>query len=199
MDIGSWITAISTFILALITSFYVVYTKKILDAQTDPYVIVSTFHDPNRPTIIQIAIRNIGSGLATDISFTFSKPLPVRAWGLSVDKAKEAEYVNAGPLIDGIPGLAPGEARYIDWGQYGGLMKAIGEDPVYITTTFKKNKKTMTTVSAIDVKSYKDTNASTGLGAQIAGDISDIAKKLGYLTTSFKNYMLCYLKLKMKI
>jgi len=160
MDLSSWVTAIATALLALITFFYVRLTKRLLDAQTDPYIVVSTIHDTNRPTIIQLVIKNIGTGFARDITFQCSQPLPRFAWGLTISDAKDAEIMTAGPLIDGISGLAPGEERRIDWGQYGGLMKALGNDPVFITANFKKNEKGMPpAVSAVDVKSSKVLNA----------------------------------------
>jgi hypothetical protein len=188
MDISSWVTAIATTLLALITWFYVGLTKKILDAQTDPCIIVSTVHDANRPTIIQLVIKNIGSGLARDITFQCSQPLPQFAWGLTITDAKDAEVMSAGPLIDGISGLAPGEERRIDWGQYGGLMKALSSEPVLITTSFKKNTKVMPpVVSAVDVKSYKDTTAARSLSAKVASDIENISKNIEHLTSGFRS------------
>ncbi len=181
---SAWITAGATLILAVITGFYVRLTKQLLDAQTDPCVVVSTTHDSNHPTIIQLVIKNIGSGLARDINFHCSRPMPMRAWGIVV---KDATIMEAGPLIEGILGLAPGEERRIDWGQYGGLMKAIGTEPVFITASFKKNDKEMpSVVSAVDVKSYKDTTASESLDAQIASDIGKISKNIEHLTTGFR-------------
>jgi hypothetical protein len=95
--------------------------------------------------------------------------------------------MTAGPLIDGISGLAPGEERRIDWGQYGGLMKALGNDPVFITANFKKNEKGMPpAVSAVDVKSYKDTTASRSLYAEVASDIKNISKNIEHLTSGFR-------------
>jgi len=167
MDISSWVTAIATTLLALITWFYVGLTKKILDAQTDPCIIVSTVHDANRPTIIQLVIKNIGSGLARDITFQCSQPLPQFAWGLTITDAKDAEVMSAGPLIDGISGLAPGEER---------------------TTSFKKNTKVMPpVVSAVDVKSYKDTTAARSLSAKVASDIENISKNIEHLTSGFRS------------
>jgi len=187
MDLSGWITAGATLILAVITGFYVRLTKQLLDAQTDPYVVVSTIHDSNRPTIIQLVIKNIGSGLARDIKFHCSRPIPTRAWGITIDDAKDAATMEAGPLIEGIPGLAPGEERRIDWGQYGGLMKALGDEPVFITSFFTKNGKDMpSVVSAVDVKSYKDTTAAQSLNAEIASDIRKMSKNIEHLTMGFK-------------
>lgn len=187
MDLSNWVTAIATAILAIITWFYVRLTKQLLDAQTDPCVIVATEHDLNSPTIIQLVIKNIGTGLASDITFQCSQPLPQFAWGLAVEDAKDAEVMTAGPLIDGISGLAPGEERRLDWGQYGGLMKALDGKPVSITSIFKKNNKRMSPiVSTLDVKSYKGTIASRSVFAKVASDIEKISNNIDHLTTGFK-------------
>jgi len=132
-------------------------------------------------------IKNIGSGPARDITFQCSQPLPQSAWGLTIEDAKDAELMSAGPLIDGISGLAPGEERRIDWGQYGGLIKALGSESVLITSNYKKNSKVMPqVVSAVDVKSYKDTTAARSLSAKVASDIEKISKNIEHLTSGFR-------------
>jgi hypothetical protein len=61
--------------------------------------------------------------MAYDVRFQFSDPLPNRAWGMDVEGAETAQPMRSGPLIDGIPTLAPGETRVIDWGQRGGAFR----------------------------------------------------------------------------
>ena len=56
------------------------------------------------------------NAIAHDISFEFSKSLPMRAWGIPLSEAKDAPKMDSGPLIEGIPALGPGEERKIDWG-----------------------------------------------------------------------------------
>lgn len=187
IDIGSWITAIATLILAILTGMYVLLTKKILQAQSDPCVIITVVHDQDRPTILQLVVKNIGNGLAHDISFKFSKPLPNHAWGITAGNAKDAEEMKDGPLILGIPALGPGEERKIDWGQYGGLIKNIGEKPITATSFFKKNDKQMKPVKCyLDVKSFEGTNASESPVAQIAKHIENISKEVNHISTGFR-------------
>lgn len=187
IDIGSWTTAIATLILAILTGFYVLLTKRILEAQSNPCVIVSVVHDQDRPSILQLVVKNIGSGLAHDITFEFSKPLPNHAWGITIENAKEAEVMKNGPLILGIPALGPGEERKIDWGQYGGLINNIGENPITATSFFKNNGKKMKPVkSYLDVKSFEGTNASESPIAKIANHIESISKEVNHISTGFR-------------
>jgi hypothetical protein len=105
-------------------------------------------------------VKNVGSGLAHDIHFNFSRPIPAKAWGMDVESAQLVESMTSGPLIDGIPTLGPGEERRIDWGQYWGLIKNLGEELITAEISFKKKEKTMPVVKCIlDVKSFQGTVA----------------------------------------
>lgn len=88
---GTWVPAIATVVLAVLTFIYVRLTKGILESQSNPCVIVSVIHDDERATILQLVIKNVGAGLAQDITFEFSKPIPARAWGIAEKDAKTVE------------------------------------------------------------------------------------------------------------
>ena len=47
-------------------------------------------------------------------------------------------YHDQRAIIDGIPALGPGECRKIDWGQYNGLMAALGNEPIVATCKFRE-------------------------------------------------------------
>ena len=186
IDWSAWVTAIATLILAILTFVYVRLTRKILESQSDPCIIVSVVHDNDRPSILQLVVKNIGSGLAHNISFEFSRPLPKDAWGLSKEEAKAAAPMDNGPLILGIPALGPGEMRAKDWGQYGGLIKCVGEEPITVTATFFKNgKKKPPVQSYLDIKSFEGTNASESPTAKIAKNLEKMAKDFNHLATGF--------------
>jgi len=186
IDWSAWVTTVATAVLALLTFIYVRLTKRILENQSNPCVIVSVIHDDERPTILQLVIRNVGAGLAKDISFEFSRPIPARAWGVSENEAKTAEAMTVGPLMEGIPALGPGEQRRIDWGQYGGLTKNLGREPIIIKCKFKNNRKAMLVVECkLDVKSFEGTVAAERPIAKIAGELEKISKDLHHLATGF--------------
>ncbi len=183
---GVWVPAAATVILAILTYIYVRLTRGILEGQSNPCVIVSVVHDEERRTILQLVIRNVGSGLAQDISFELSRPIPARAWGIAENEAKVAEPMSRGPLIDGVPALGPGDERKIDWGQYGGLMKNLGTEPIVVKCKFKKNGKPMPPIECkLDVKSFEGTVAAEKPSAKVAKELESIAKDFHYLATGF--------------
>jgi len=186
IDWGTWIPAIATVALAVLTFIYVRLTKGILQNQSNPCVIVSVIHDEERPTILQLVIKNVGTSLAQDITFDFSKPIPARAWGIVEKDAKIVEPMISGPLIEGIPALGPGEQRQIDWGQYGGLTKNLGMEPVIVRCKFKKNGKAMPPMECkLDVKSFEGTVAAERPSAKVAKELEKISKDLHNLVTGF--------------
>jgi len=186
INLSAWITAGATLLLAVLTFVYVRLTGKILSTQSDPCVIISVIHDEERPTILQLVVRNIGSGLAHDIKFEFSRPLPARAFGLTKDRAKEVVVMKDGPLINGIPALGPGECRKIDWGQYGGLSAALGDEPVIATCRFKKNGKEMEpTRCPLEVKSFEGTVAAEKPATKMAKELEKISRSIQHLSSGF--------------
>jgi len=94
--------------------------------------------DVNRQTIILLIIENIGKSIALNVSFSSDRELPEHAFGFK--NAKKPAPMSDGPLITGIPALGTGAKRIITWGQYGGLEKGIGSDPINITIKFKSKK-----------------------------------------------------------
>jgi hypothetical protein len=183
---GVWVPAVATVILAVLTVIYVRLTKRILESHTNPCVIVSVVHDDERPSILQLVIKNVGSGLAQNIRFELSRPIPARAWGIAENEAKVAEPMNRGPLIEGLAALGPGEQRRIDWGQYGGLMKNVGTEPVVVKCKFMKSGKAMPPMECkLDVRSFEGTVAAEKPNTKIAKELEKIAKDLNYLATGF--------------
>ena len=186
MDWSAWVTASATFLLCVLTGIYVWLTRKILSAQSDPCIILTVVHDEERPTMLQLVARNIGSGLAHDIRFEYSRPLPENAWGLTSHEAKEVSEMKSGPLIDGIPALGPGECRKVDWGQYGGLVAALNDQPINATCKFKKNKKDMIPTKCIlEVASFAGTEAVERSATKVAKELGEISKNIRLLATGF--------------
>ena len=166
-------------VLAVLTGVYVHQTGRLVRAQTYPNVIVFTDHDESRPTIIQIVVRNVGHAIARDVSFSFSRQVPGRAFGLDAASAEPAQPIDKGPLVDGIPALGPNSERRIDWGQYGGLKSALGEDKIVVTCTFFYGRRRLRpTHSVLEVDSYSGTVAVPSEGARIAKALEDIKQRL---------------------
>lgn len=186
LDWSDWVTAIATLILTLLTFLYVRLTSKILSSQSDPCVVITVVHDENRPSLLQLVAKNVGPGLARDIHFTFTHPLPARAFGLTVEGAKKAETMTEGPLINGIPALGPGECRRVDWGQYGGLRAAIGDSKIIATCHFKKNSKNMKPIKCpLDVDSFLKTVANESPASKSVKELEKISELLSHFSSGF--------------
>lgn len=131
----------------------------------DPAVIVYATADEARPSIINLVIENIGKGLAKDVSFEFSEPIPQRAFG--IENAPMPARMSRGPLITGIPALGPGARRVITWGQYGGLHRALGDRIVDVRVRFRSDPvgimfgpQQYEVLCHVDVFSFAGTDAS---------------------------------------
>ena len=187
LDLTDWITALATLTLAFLTYVYVRLTKNILEVQSDPCVIVVVRHDDDRSSVLQLVITNIGSGVARDVRFELSRPLPKQAWGLNPEKANPAETMTDGPLINGIPALGPGETRKTDWGQFGGLKAAIGGSPIVVTCKCKKGNKEMEPVECpLEIDSFVGTVAAESPASKIASNLEKLEKNIGHIVSGFK-------------
>lgn len=161
-EIGIFWTSV---VLAIITVTATIINYLFFRSQIDPDILVYVSPDEKRPSLIILIIENIGRGLAKDISFTSTRPIPQKAYGIG-DDAKVPANMDYGPLINGIPALGPGSKRIITWGQYGGLKKGIGDDVIEITVTYKSDgpleifKGRHKSVCPIDIRSFEGTDVS---------------------------------------
>ncbi len=190
---SSVLNTVAAVVLALLTGWYVMLTRKILESQSDPHVIFTVKHDKDRPSLLQLVVRNAGNGLARDIRFEFSRPVPSRAFGLDIKETKKRkfDYMTSGPLINGIPALGPGETREIDWGQYAGLRAALGDEPISVICKFKKNTKEMTpTEFILEVDSFAGTTAAESQTHKISGQIEKISQDIGHLASCFEKLVM---------
>jgi len=179
------VAAAAAGVSALFAALYTWLTFRLLRSQGEPNVVVYVRHDDSRPTILQIVIENIGRGLATELSFKSSRPIPRKAWGLSEEQIKPVEPMTAGPLVDGIPSLGPGDSRRIAWGQYYGLKKALGDQPLVLTCECKHAKRPMRPMVAIlDVNSFAETDAVGSEGRRTIKELERIADTLEQMVKS---------------
>ena len=184
-----WISVV----LATITITATIINYLFFRSQIDPDVLVYVSPDERRPSLIILIIENIGRGLAKDISFTSSRPIPKKAYGIG-DDAKVPENMDSGPLINGIPALAPGSKRIINWGQYGGLKKGIGDDVVEITVTYKSEgplgifKRHLKSICPVDIKSFEGADVSdNNWDKKSADQLEKIARILDQAASGFKS------------
>lgn len=174
--------------LAVITVTAVIINYFLLRSQIDPHVIVYAKHDESRPTIILLIIENVGKGMAHNVRFELSRPIPLRAFGIDPKTAEEPVPMTEGPFVNGIPSLGPGSSRVFAWGQYGGLVKALGDEPVGVKTVFLSRRlpplesTPLVTESVLEIDSFAGTDAVDPDGArQSAKELKRIADTLAKL------------------
>jgi hypothetical protein len=170
------VAAVAAAVSALMAAVYTWLTFRLVRGQAEPKVVVYVCADPDRQTILMIRIANIGRDVATNIAFRSSRPLPQRAYGLTLDDPSPAQPMRDGPLIDGIPVLGPGDSRDITWGQFGGLMKAVGSEPIELTFVYKHGRRTLRGRSRLEVASYVGTDDSENPASKAADNLEKIAK-----------------------
>lgn len=182
---GIFWTAVAAFaasLSALFAAFYTFLTFRLVRSQAEPNVVVYVRHDESRPTIIQIVIENIGKGLASDIRFESSRPIPAKVW----QPAETVEAMKEGPLIEGIAQLGPGDSRKIAWGGYFGLKKALGNEPIYLTFSYKHEGKKLAKHTAIlEWQSFTDTDAVGSESTRIVKELEKIRKVTEKIAEAF--------------
>ncbi|BES69334.1 hypothetical protein RE428_03520 [Marinobacter nanhaiticus D15-8W] len=156
------VSPIGTF-LAVATAYYAIYR------QTKPCVVVYYEPNPDTASLIDLVIRNIGTGTARDISF--SDPLPILGWGIEKADNSESKQID-----HRIPFLAPGKELRFNAGQYGGLKdrvkNGISVSANYSFRTPLRSGKKGTDSSMLDVNYMQH----AGTKNSAAQDLSDALK-----------------------
>lgn len=174
---GGFIVNIITMIIAVTSSLisYLVYKEN-----SSPDVIVYLEQDEQTRTLLNLVIKNIGKSAARDVVFKTSKSMPLKAF-----KGEQKTEMNDGPLIKGIPFLAPGSSRRLIIGNYGGINEWLGNDKVEIEYTFyKANSRNMLfkkikNISYLDIYSFTGVSAAdNSTGAKIQHSLSKIEKAI---------------------
>jgi len=166
--------------MALIAIAATTISYSVFSANSSPDVIVHLELDQDTGSLFNLVIENIGNGAAKNVRFKPESPLPQKAFGMPGDAQmpKEMDY---GPIINGIPYMAPGTSRKILLGQYGGLVQWLKDESLIINVECERANKIfgipnmVRNTSSIDVHSF----LGTGLGDNSnAKGIKDELKKL---------------------
>lgn len=183
MEAGDWISLFMALIAAAsATITYVVYRSV-----TDPEVIVYADIDRKRPSVVNLIIKNIGKGPALDISFHPNRALPADAFSIDIPKEMPAQMV-AGPIVTGVPYLAPGQELTLTWGQFGGLKKYMGDASIIVTSKYRRPKTLrprprsafITSQSKLDISQFERNDASDhNWGKKLVNTLEATNKELG--------------------
>jgi len=186
MDAGDWISIFMAFIAA--TSAVITYV--VYRSATDPEVILYADVDRKRPSIINLIIKNIGNGSASDISFHPSRAIPCKAFSIEIPNAMP-DKMNDGPIVVGVPYLAPNQELVITWGQYGGLKKYLGDSSLTVQINFKRTRSlrpfsaALKSTCCLDISQFEGTDASDhNWGAKLVKAIEASNKELSKINKS---------------
>jgi len=178
-DIVAVTTLVVTLILALLTGWYVWLTQGLLRAQTDAHVIVYPRFVGTRAPAIELVIENLGNGVARDIKFELSEDIPYQLSGWGKAPAQGVKLLKDGPLIEGMPFLAPRASRTFDWGDHPALHETLGKRVILVTCVFKSGRRTLKTLSSLEVASFEHQCYLDSDGArQCAKELSRILEVL---------------------
>lgn len=178
MDVGNWISIF----MALVATASAVVTYAVFRSSTDPVVIVYADPDIKRPSIVNLIIKNIGNGAAHSIKFKPTRPLPYKAFSIEVPD-KMPESMEVGPVVTGIPFLAPGQQITLTWGQYGGLYKYIGDEPIQVESQYYAAGKhrfyfrRLSATSSLDIRTFEHSESSEhGYGPNLVKEFMALNK-----------------------
>jgi len=177
--------------LVMVSVLGVTISYFLLRRSFDPSVIVYATNDLDRPTIITLVIENVGGGPAYNVSFSTSRELPDRAFGMDPEKVKPPKEMEKGPLVSGIPMLAPKDRRIITWGQFHGLDAALGDHIIEITARYESravfpwDPTDHTTKSFVEVYSFAGTTAHRAWYVRQANAAEGIERAISGLAGGF--------------
>ena len=158
--------------LVAIASLYI--SNIVYVDSTSPEVIVYLEQNNDSPEIIDLVIENIGKGVAKDVTFNTSKPLPYHAW----DENK-LKFMEDGPIIKGIPFFAPKAKRKFQFGNYVGISNYIGNEIISLEVTCKSKHRTLLGFKKVRSTSYLDIYSFAGIDASDNSNLKKVAKHLG--------------------
>ncbi len=168
---------------AIVTTAAAVVTYAVYRSSTDPFVIVFAKVDLKRPSLINLTIKNIGKGPAYDVSFLFSQSIPGFSAGIET-ASEDFEVMSSGPLIRGMPFLAPDQELTITWGQYGGLLASTYGNTILVDAFYYRSRKNifskrLSAGSNLDIKMFEQTESSEyGYGPEIAEHLKILNRKI---------------------
>jgi hypothetical protein len=189
MELANWISIF----MALIAVATAIVTYAVFRSATDPAVIVYAQPDLQRQSIINLIVENIGRGAAHEVFFKSSRPLPQKAFSIPIPE-EMPDLMQSGPIANGIPFLAPGQRLLISWGQYGGLYKYLGNDPIRIEAFCYRTQpkglfsKKFQSSSILDIRMFRTSeSAEHGYGPNLVKELKALNVTLKSIDKELKN------------
>jgi hypothetical protein len=179
------IAGVSAVATVIVTALSVRMSYVMWRSQNEPKVIVYVRHDRDRSTMLHIVIENIGRDIASDITFTPSRPIPANAFGMEQARRPIAA-MNQGPLVHGVRSLGPGDRREVVWGQYGGLTDALNNGSIDLRYDYRYGRRKLSGSAVLDVESFQMNDASATPASDTARHIDSLAKSISRIQDSLR-------------
>lgn len=172
-------SAIATLLMVVATWKMANVTRKTLEEQNKPHVIVYPEQKEDSPTVICFIIQNIGTSPAYDVNFKLSENLYTHAWGIERGCKKYKKFTY-GPFVEGISYLPPKGKRVLYWGQLGGILDSLGGKPAQVVVQYNNAAKVKqkSTISILDVKDFEGVTANETLVTQSVKHLKEISKNI---------------------
>ncbi len=190
MEFVDWVSVF----MALIATASATVTYLVYRSATDPDVIVYADTDKKRPSFVNLMIKNIGNGPAIDVSFVSDRPIPTEAFGIEVPDDLPSMMSN-GPLVVGVPYLAPSQELVLTWGQFGGLKRYLGDKPILVTSRYMApkglffQKRKLESASKIDIECFRTTDSSDhNWGPKVVAELGKIDKTMTQLNKAIATW-----------
>ncbi len=180
---------IATAALVAVGLFAALASYFTMRAQTDPLVLVFLRLDPDSLDDFLIVIRNVGLGPAYGVRFHLDRELPQR-----VGREQDGP-MKSGPLITGVPMLAPGEERAVRWGWVDAVAKLLKDRPVRVSVEYESRARSPFaafhpashfTVSTLEWESWEHTRQPRPPSHRIAEALEAMARIAGERTPPSK-------------
>lgn len=175
---------ILTALLVLITGFYAWATYRMLgvmaeqaEATTRPYISISTFLEPDNP-IFYLRISNTGKTSASNLRLSIDRSF----WKFG-ESTSRSDISTFGVFNQPIDSFAPGSEIVVSLAQ-GFVIFAENADQTKVpqcfavTASYGYGKRTVTEVSNIDLRPYRNANVPQDATIRKLGEISDTLKAL---------------------
>ena len=155
-------------ILTLIISLLaLLITYAVFKSNQSPRIVIFATPHYGKETFIQLNVKNIGNGIAENLTIKTDQPIPRRAFGIG-KLAHPKEIFEDGIFKYGVKIFHPEQSYIYDWGQFGGLKEALNDQPITFTVTYTYKhplnlwKSKISDRSVINIRELEALPSSTG-------------------------------------
>jgi hypothetical protein len=163
-------------------------TYAVFKSNQSPRIIIFATPHYGKETFIQLNVKNVGTGIAENITIETDQPIPRRAFGIR-KLTHPKEIFEDGIFKYGIKIFHQEQSYIYDWEQFGGLKEALNDQPIIFTVTYTYKpplnlwKSKISDRSVINIRELEALPSNTG---GITEQISKIHKEIKNLNSKIE-------------